>query len=101
MKKKQQQNFKWHSFDEVFGKVSKKKEFQRAYSEEMVRLRLAKQIRDLRTSHQMTQRVVAQKSGMPQSVIARIESGDRGISVDTLGRVAHTLGKEVQLVWGI
>ena len=41
---------------------------------------------------------VAQKSGMPQSVIARIESGDRGISVDTLGRIAHTLGKEVQLV---
>ena len=98
MKKIQQQNLQWHSFDEVFGKVSKKKEFQKAYDEEIVRLRLARQIRDLRTDHQMTQLVVAQKSGMPQSVIARIESGDRGISVDTLGRIAHTLGKEVQLV---
>lgn len=98
MKKKQQQDLEWHSFDEVFGKVSKKKEFRRAYDEEIVRLRLARQIRDIRTDSRMTQLVVAQKSGMPQSVIARIESGDRGISVDTLGRIAHTLGKEVQLV---
>jgi ribosome-binding protein aMBF1 (putative translation factor) len=96
--KKTQQNLQWHSFDEVFGKVSKKKEFRKAYDEEIVRLRLARQIRDIRTANRMTQGVVAQKSGMPQSVIARIESGDRGISVDTLGRIAHTLGKEVQLV---
>ena len=97
-KKKTKSELKWHSFDEVFGRVSKKKEFQKAYNEEMVRLRLAKQIRELRVSHNMTQHLVAQKAGMPQSVIARIESGDRGISVDTLGRIAHTLGKEVQLV---
>ena len=96
--KKKQQNLQWHSFDEVFGKVSKKKEFRRVYDEEIVRIRLARQIRYLRTTHQMTQLVMAQKSGMPQSVIARIEGGDRGISVDTLGRIAHTLGKEVQLV---
>lgn len=98
MEKKQQKNLEWYSFDEVFGKNSKKKEFRRAYDEEIVRLRLARQIRELRTTNQMTQWVVAQKSGMPQSVIARIESGDRGISVDTLGRIAHTLGKEVRLV---
>lgn len=96
--KKERQNLKWHSFGDVFSKVSLKSKFQRAYHEEIVRLRLAKQIRELRVAHQMTQRVVAQRAGMPQSVIARIESGDRGISVDTLGRVAHTLGKEVQLV---
>ena len=96
--KKKQQNLEWHSFDEVFGKVSKKKEFRKAYDEEIIRLRLARQIRAIRTDSRMTQLVVAQRSGMPQSVIARIESGDRGISVDTLGRIAHTLGKEVQLV---
>lgn len=98
MKKNQQKSLEWYSFDEVFGKSSKKKGFRRAYDEEIVRLRLARQIRDLRTTRQMTQLVVAHKSGMSQSVIARIESGDRGISVDTLGRIAHALGKEVQLV---
>jgi len=91
-------DLKWRSLDDVFKGLSKSKAFREAYAEEVTRRRLAKQIRDLRASSCMTQRVVAQKSGMPQSVIARIESGDRGISVDTLGRVAHTLGKEVQLV---
>lgn len=98
MKKKQQSNLEWYSFDDVFGKNSKKKGFRRAYDEEIVRLRLARQIRDIRTTSRMTQLGVAQKSGMSQSVIARIESGDRGISVDTLGRIAHAFGKEVQLV---
>ncbi len=98
MKKNTTHDLKWHSFEEVFGKVSKKKDFQKAYSEEIVRLRLAKQIRELRISHHMTQQIVAKKAGMPQSVIARIESGDRGISVETLGKIAHTLGKEVRLV---
>ncbi len=64
-KKKTKSELKWHSFEDVFGKMSKKKEFQKAYSEEMVRLRLAKQIRELRISHKMTQQVVAQKAGMP------------------------------------
>ena len=91
-------DLKWRSFEDVFKGLSKSKAFKEAYAEEITRRRLAKQICDLRISRQMTQRVVAQRSGMPQSVIARIESGDRGISVDTLGRVAHTLGKEVQLV---
>jgi|SRR3989344_1992790 len=86
------------TFEEMLTKLSRNKGFLKSYAEESARRRLAKQIRELRISRQMTQRVVAQRSGMPQSVIARIESGDRGISVDTLGRVAHTLGKEVQLV---
>ena len=96
--KKQSNRLIWSSFDQVFGKASKKKEFQQAYSHKLLRLTLAKQIRDLRVGKQMTQKMVAQKTGMPQSVIARIETGDRGISVDTLGRVAHTFGKKVELV---
>lgn len=93
-----EKDLKWHSLEEVFRKASKSKVFREAYREETQRLRLAKQIRELRTSKRLTQKAVAKRADMPQSVIARIESGDRGISVDTLGRVAHTFGKEVQLV---
>lgn len=96
--KSTKKDLKWRSFEDVFKGLSKSKAFRDAYAEEITRRRLAKQIRDIRTSHRLTQHTVAQRSGMPQSVIARIESGGRGISVDTLGRVAHTLGKEVQLV---
>jgi len=37
-----------YSFDEVFKKASKSPEFQKAYNEEIVRLKLAKQIREIR-----------------------------------------------------
>lgn len=91
-------DLKWHTLDEVFRKAAKSKAFREAYHEEMLRIRLAKQIRTLRTAQRLTQKAVAKRADMPQSVIARVESGSRGISVDTLGKIAHTLGKEVQLV---
>jgi DNA-binding XRE family transcriptional regulator len=90
-------NLKWHSFDQVIKKASRNKEFVRAYNEELQRLRLAKQIRELRAEQRLTQKVVAERSGMPQSVIARVERGQSGISLDTLGRIAHTFGKDIQL----
>lgn len=51
-----------------------------------------------RIRRKMTQTAVAKKASMPQSVIARIESGERGMSVETLHRVATALGKSIQLV---
>ena len=85
------------TFDEVFGNAAKDLRFNQAYNEEMTRLRLAQEIRMLRTQKRMTQEIVAHRAGMPQSVIARIESGGRSVSVDTLGRIAYALGKQVRL----
>ena len=96
--KKETLKLKWYTHEEIFGRYAKDKEFVRAFEEETARIKLAKQIRDLRTARQMTQQMVARKTKMPQSVIARIESGERGISVETLGRVARAFGKRVELV---
>ncbi|MBM3261422.1 helix-turn-helix transcriptional regulator [Candidatus Kaiserbacteria bacterium] len=87
----------WHSFEETFGRVSKTKKFQTAYTEEIIRLKLAKQVRELRLSKNLTQKNVAEKAGMPQSAVARLESGEHSISVDTLGKVAYALGKHIAL----
>lgn len=95
IKKGTQYQFK--TFNEVFGNAAKDLRFRQAYSEEMTRLRLAQEIRALRTKKHMTQEIVAQRAGMPQSIIARIESGGRSVSVDTLGRIAYALGKQVRL----
>ncbi len=92
------QGLQWHSFDQVFKKVSKKKEFKASYNAESSRLRMARRIRELRTVLRLSQKIVAQRAGMPQSVIARVESGGRGITLDTLGKIAHAFGKEVELV---
>ena len=50
-----------------------------------------------RKAKKMTQAAVAKKAAMPQSVIARLESGDHSVSVETLRRVAHALGKRVEI----
>lgn len=89
---------KWYTFEQVFKKASTTKTFEKGYSEEINRIRLAKRIREIRKLKKLTQTDVALKAHMPQSVIARIESGEHSISLDTLNRIAHALGKEVALV---
>ncbi len=46
----------------------------------------------------MTQQRVAKKAKMPQSVIARIESGSRGLSIGTLQKIALVFDREVGFV---
>ena len=97
-KTKKKEELKWRSFEQVFGKYRNNKEFQRGYNEEMIRIRLANQIKKIRNNKKLTQKAVAKRSGMPQSVIARMESGEHSVSLDTLNKIATALGKEVQLV---
>ncbi|OGI65659.1 hypothetical protein A3H53_02065 [Candidatus Nomurabacteria bacterium RIFCSPLOWO2_02_FULL_40_10] len=88
---------KFYTFDEVFKKSFKSKAFREAYNEELVRLRLAHQIKKIRLEKNLTQKDVAGKAQMPQSVIARIESGTHSFSLGTLNRIAKVFNKEVEL----
>ena len=94
---KKQKELKFHSFKQVFKKSSNSKIFQKTYNEELVRLRLARQIKELRLKGSLTQGAVAKKAHMPQSVVARIESGNHSFSLGTLNRIAEVFDKEVQL----
>lgn len=96
-KTSKQKEIKMYSFKEVFGKNFKSKKFQKAYNEEMARLKLAQQIRGIRKKEKLTQKAVADITNMPQSVIARIESGTHGYSLGTLYRIAYAFKKEIQL----
>jgi len=91
-------DLKWTSFEDMVIRFSKNKEFKKGYEQEMSRIKLAHQIREMRNAKCFTQTTLARKAGMPQSMVARIERGERGISVETLRKVAHAFGKEVQLV---
>ena len=88
---------KFYTTDEVFAKSMKSKEFQTGYKQEVARLHLVGQIRKARIAKRYTQKMLAQKTKMPQSVIARIESGRQGMSFATISRIATVLGKEIQL----
>lgn len=87
----------FYTTKEVFKKASKSKKFRESYSEELMRLRLARQIRELRLKEKLTQASVAKKANMPQSVIARIESGEHSFTLGTLNRIAKVFDKEIQL----
>ena len=90
---KKKSQLKLYTLEQVFKK--RDKEFERGYAAESARIALAKKIRETRTSKRLTQHAVAERANMPQSVIARIESGEHSVSVDTLARVAHALGKKI------
>lgn len=45
----------------------------------------------------MTQKELAEKSGLRQSNISRIESGAASPTVDTLSRIAAGLGKQLKI----
>ena len=89
---------KFNTFDEVFGKLLKSKKNREIYESEMARLHLIRQIRELRRSKKLTQQSFAAKVGMPQSVIARLETGRHDFSLKTLYQIAGAFGKQVKLV---
>ena len=89
---------KFVSLEDVLAKKLKNKRFKKAYDEEMSRLQLAYDVRSLRQKNGMTQKQVAQKAQMPQSVVARIESGAHGLSLGTLYKIAGVFDREIRLV---
>lgn len=60
--------------------------------------RIAVQVMDLREKHGLTQAQLAQRSGMSQADISRIERGSTSPTTRTLQRIADALDAEVLLV---
>ena len=59
---------------------------------------IASRIQELRKEAGMTQKDLAEKCGMAQPNIARIEAGTYATSIDVLSRIAEALGKRIELV---
>lgn len=55
----------------------------------------AEVLRDARLEAGLTQRELAEKAGMPQPVIARIESGASSPRADTLDRLLQACGRRI------
>ncbi len=91
------QTLKFYTMEETFRKIYRSKKLREANEEELARLKLAYRMRQLRAAKRLTQKALAKKTNMPQSVIARMESGKHSVTLGTLYRVAHAFGKEVQL----
>lgn len=88
----------WHTPDNVFKKAAKTTAFKQAYAQESARIEIALALKQARTERNLTQAAVAKKAAMPQSAIARLESGNHSVSFETLSKVAQVLGKQIKLV---
>ncbi len=86
------------NFKTLLKKQLKSKTFAESYNEELMRLKLAKKIKEIRIKQKLTQELFAKKANTPQSVIARVESGRHTVSLVTLGKLAHALGKKIEIV---
>lgn len=98
MQKTNNTKYNFLPFDEILGKELKNKQFRKVFSEETSALQLAHEIKALRQKIKLTQRETAIRAKMPQSVIARLESGAHSCSITTLQRVAVALGVKIRLV---
>lgn len=61
-------------------------------------IRPAKLLRDARLKAGLTQRALAEKSGVPQPTIAAIESGRQDPRATTLWKLLDACGYELELV---
>lgn len=82
----------------VFQKYKSDNEFQRMYREEKELLDVALKIAKTRKQKKLTQGELARKVGMHQSAIARIESGEENITLQTLIKITNALDKRVRVI---
>lgn len=80
----------------IFDKKLEDSQYNEAYLKEKSILASAVAITKAREAAGLTQRELAERSGIPQSTIARIERG-YNTSIDTLSKIAFALNKRVKI----
>ena len=67
-------------------------EFARAYEELQPELKIIRALVEARTSQNMTQKELSEKTGIAQTEISRLENGTRNPSIKLLQRLADGMG---------
>lgn len=65
---------------------------------EQERQRIGKRIAELRKNKKMTQAELAERSGLGQGHIARLEAGKYGVTIDVLSSIAGAMDAKVEIV---
>lgn len=84
-------------FDEIKEMLMKDSEFKDEYERLKPRYDIISQIIEERSRQSITQEELALRVGTQKSNISRFESGSYNPSLDFLIKLAHSLGKEMQI----
>ncbi|NCA98525.1 MAG: XRE family transcriptional regulator [Clostridia bacterium] len=76
-------------------KRAESQSFDQAFQSENAKLKAAVALIELRKKEGLTQRELAEKTGKPQSTIARIENGNMNATVKLLEEIAQSIGREL------
>ena len=86
-------------FDKYLKERFKDPVFKKHYDYYGKQLEIAYQILQLRKKKHISQAQLAKKIGTKQSNVARIESGQQNLSIDTLEKIAGALGSDLKIVF--
>lgn len=82
----------WVSFDDELKELLKDPAYKARHEEGLFQLDTAYRLMLLRKKRRMSQRELAKKIGTSQSAVARMETGNMNMTIETISRVATALG---------
>jgi transcriptional regulator with XRE-family HTH domain len=62
------------------------------------RLRIGRRIAEIRKEQNLTQTQLAERCGLQQAHIARIETGRYSVGLDTLAQIADAMGMKIDFI---
>jgi len=72
--------------------------FRRGYQVEYTKVLLTQKISEMRKKSHLNQKALAERLGVSQQVVSRIETGgNENLTIDTLTRLARALGHKVRI----
>jgi len=85
------------NLDDFIKEKLKNSEFKQYYDEYIAEYEIIETIKKTREEQHMTQKDLAEKTGLKQSNISRLESGEYNPSIAFLKRIAKALNKELYI----
>lgn len=80
------------TFDDMLSKQLENEEFKKEYKAIQPELDIIRAIVDARTSQNLTQKELAERTGINQADISKLENGTRNPSIKLLKRLAEGMG---------
>ena len=85
------------TFDDMLSKQLKDDEIRKEYEAIQPEMDVIRAIVDARTSQNMTQKELAERTGINQADISKLENGTRNPSVNLLKRLADGMGMTLKI----
>ena len=95
MNSKKKKKIKLLSFDDLLEQELKDPEFKKGFELETKKLEMSLAVINLRKKKKISQSKLAEKIGMKQSAVGRIEAGKQNLTIETLQKIAFAFNKEL------